>query len=50
MSSCVCAPGFTGLRCEANIDDCESNKCQNNATCVDLVQAYHCKCQPGFMG
>lgn len=48
--SCECAAGFTGARCETNVDDCANNKCQNNATCEDLVQAYHCKCQPGFMG
>lgn len=48
--SCHCHAGFTGLRCEHNIDDCLNNKCQNNATCVDLVDSYHCKCPAGFMG
>lgn len=48
--SCHCPAGFTGDRCESNIDDCINNKCENNATCNDLVQAYECKCQQGFMG
>lgn len=48
--SCLCAPGFTGVRCESNIDDCLSHKCENNATCTDLVSAYECKCLPGYMG
>lgn len=38
------------MRCEHNIDDCLNNKCQNNATCVDLVDSYQCKCPAGFMG
>lgn len=48
--SCDCGSGYEGLRCETNIDDCVDNKCSNNATCVDLVQAYRCECTPGFMG
>lgn len=48
--SCHCPPGFTGDRCESNVDDCVENKCENNATCIDLVLAYECKCTPGFMG
>ncbi|KMQ95364.1 protein slit, partial [Lasius niger] len=48
--SCDCAPGYKGLRCESNVDDCANNRCANNATCVDLVQAYRCDCAPGFMG
>lgn len=48
--SCDCAPGYEGLRCENNVDDCTNNKCANNSTCVDLIQAYRCDCTPGFMG
>ena len=32
------------------MDDCVGHKCANNATCVDLVQAYECSCAKGFMG
>ena len=48
--SCNCAPGYEGLRCETNVDDCLGNKCANNASCVDLVEAYRCDCLPGFTG
>jgi hypothetical protein len=50
LRSCHCPAGFAGDRCESNIDDCLNNKCENNATCVDLIQAYECRCPPGYMG
>ncbi|KAF9788977.1 hypothetical protein SFRURICE_016837 [Spodoptera frugiperda] len=46
---CLRRGGFSA-RCEVNIDDCVANKCQNNATCVDHLEGYSCKCAPGFMG
>ena len=33
-----------------DIDDCESNPCQNGATCVDGIDSYTCTCVPGFTG
>jgi hypothetical protein len=48
--SCNCTPGYQGLRCENNVDDCAGHKCSNNATCVDLVEAYRCDCPAGFTG
>ena len=33
-----------------DIDDCASNPCQNNGTCVDGVTSYTCKCLAGFTG
>lgn len=46
----MCPLGFEGDRCETNIDDCVGNLCQNNATCIDHIQAYSCSCQKGYAG
>ena len=37
---CFCPAGFTGARCEINVDECASAPCYNGATCVDLPQGY----------
>jgi len=50
VCSCQCSAGFTGDRCESNIDECLNHKCENGATCVDLVEAYQCQCKPGYTG
>jgi len=42
--------GFTGERCENNIDDCVFSRCANGATCVDGINQYSCICQDGFTG
>ena len=50
ISSCHCAAGYEGDRCETNIDDCVDHKCVNNATCVDQVESYRCDCLGGYIG
>ena len=34
----------------ADIDDCASNPCENNGTCIDLVSNYTCNCTQGYTG
>ena len=50
LSSCSCPHGYSGARCEVNVDDCQGNSCMNNATCVDRVGDYECLCRKGFEG
>ena len=33
-----------------DMDECASDPCQNNATCVDLINEFRCDCVPGFNG
>ncbi|CAJ1069947.1 versican core protein-like [Xyrichtys novacula] len=47
---CVCTPGYTGERCETDVDECHSNPCLNGATCLDGVNSYSCLCLPSYAG
>lgn len=36
--------GMTGLMCETDIDECQSNPCLNGATCIDGRGNFSCQC------
>ncbi|XP_065104358.1 protein crumbs homolog 2b isoform X1 [Paramisgurnus dabryanus] len=46
---CECAPGWTGDRCQDNIDECGQQPCFHG-TCRDLPGDYECLCAPGYGG
>lgn len=37
---CYCEPGYTGLLCNADVDECLSHPCKNGAACDDMVSSW----------
>uniref|UniRef100_A0A8C6R0X9 Sushi, von Willebrand factor type A, EGF and pentraxin domain-containing protein 1 n=1 Tax=Nannospalax galili TaxID=1026970 RepID=A0A8C6R0X9_NANGA len=47
---CLCPPGYTGLKCETDVDECSSLPCLNNGICKDGVGGFTCECSLGYTG
>lgn len=47
---CTCYPGYTGIDCDINIDDCQAASCPGNSTCVDGINSFTCQCLEGYSG
>ncbi|CAK8692602.1 protein jagged-1b-like [Clavelina lepadiformis] len=47
---CKCDPGYEGVHCELNVDDCVGSPCENGGTCIDEVNSYKCICAEGWEG
>nr|XP_045229548.1 sushi, von Willebrand factor type A, EGF and pentraxin domain-containing protein 1 [Macaca fascicularis] len=47
---CLCPLGYTGLKCETDIDECSPLPCLNNGVCKDLVGEFICECPSGYTG
>ncbi|NWH67209.1 CRUM1 protein, partial [Geococcyx californianus] len=47
---CECQPGFTGVECAVNINECEEGPCKNGAVCEDGIADYTCHCAPSQDG
>lgn len=44
--NCTILAGYTCV----DIDECNSNPCQNSGTCSNLANQYQCTCAPGWTG
>ncbi|XP_078605643.1 uncharacterized protein LOC144878662 isoform X10 [Branchiostoma floridae x Branchiostoma japonicum] len=49
-TDCQCPLGFTGVNCADNINECDPDPCQNNATCIDGINKFVCNCTSGWQG
>ncbi|XP_053390840.1 fibropellin-1-like, partial [Mercenaria mercenaria] len=47
---CLCPSGYTGKKCEININECQSQPCLNGGVCVDTIGDFKCNCSSGFVG
>ncbi|XP_041934937.1 protein kinase C-binding protein NELL2 isoform X2 [Alosa sapidissima] len=47
--TCICQQGFTGKRCETDIDECENGRhtCSNDTVCFNMDGGYDCRCPHG---
>ncbi|XP_017557924.1 protein crumbs homolog 1 [Pygocentrus nattereri] len=48
--TCDCLPGFTGHRCEQELDECKSNPCLNGGYCRNLFNKFQCVCELSYAG
>nr|XP_026693146.1 protein crumbs homolog 1 isoform X3 [Ciona intestinalis] len=46
---CVCKKGYGGANC-TDVNECLSDPCLNNATCVNGIDKFTCICMPGYAG
>ncbi|TSK20001.1 EGF-like repeat and discoidin I-like domain-containing protein 3 [Bagarius yarrelli] len=47
---CKCQPGFEGVNCQINVNDCDSQPCKNAGICRDLDEDYMCHCPSPYVG
>ena len=40
--TCACAPGFSGISCQSDVNECASSPCGPGLVCVDMVNGYVC--------
>lgn len=49
---CLCSPGWTGVDCAEDVNECDSGPCLNGAQCQEsnLPGEFSCTCPPFFSG
>ncbi|XP_070573546.1 uncharacterized protein [Ptychodera flava] len=43
--SCACPPGLIGDACLTDYNECDSNPCPSNFTCIDQINSFACYCE-----
>ena len=44
VPSCTCKPGFTGVDCGEDVNECHSRPCKNSGVCVNTIGSFKCNC------
>jgi hypothetical protein len=47
---CEYSIGYEDEICLTEINECLSNPCRNNASCIDQINGYLCTCPKSFIG
>uniref|UniRef100_A0A1A7YPA9 Milk fat globule-EGF factor 8 protein n=1 Tax=Iconisemion striatum TaxID=60296 RepID=A0A1A7YPA9_9TELE len=47
---CKCQPGFEGIHCQNNVNDCAAQPCENGGTCRDFDGDFLCHCPSPYVG
>lgn len=47
---CRCQPGFDGVHCQNNVNDCAGQPCKNGGSCRDLEGDFNCRCPSPYVG
>lgn len=49
--NCTCKDGWTGSRCEEDVDECLNSgyQCPTNSDCHNTYGGYTCACRPGYI-
>ena len=47
---CTCSPGWGGVNCDQNVNECASSPCQNGGTCWDGLNGFTCTCNAQWTG
>ena len=50
VCNCSLDDNYTCLYWFTDIDECAENPCQNDGTCMDLVNSYTCICASCYSG
>ena len=47
---CECTNGWFGKNCSEQVNECETNPCENKASCIDIPSGFQCLCPPFYTG
>ena len=50
VTGCQCIPGWTGVNCQEDIDECSAATidCPQGAVCLNFPGSYICNCREGY--